>query len=194
MKAITKTDFSFPGQTARYTGKVRDVYSIGNDYIIMVATDRISAFDVVLPRGIPFKGQVLNQIASKFLDATSDIVPNWKIATPVFDGATEKDIKERRQEIQNLENKLLRREDNLNFRDEALNQKERQITEKMQKVTDKLSSLETKEKKLQALLVGFDNLEKVLIPVAKGVIINPQGFNLIIPKEKIQGLRQRFGK
>ena len=80
MKAITKTDFSFPGQTARYTGKVRDVYSIGNDYIIMVATDRISAFDVVLPRGIPFKGQVLNQIASKFLDATSDIVPNWKIS------------------------------------------------------------------------------------------------------------------
>lgn len=80
MKAITKTDFSFPGQTARYTGKVRDVYSIGNDYIIMVATDRISAFDVVLPRGIPFKGQVLNQIASKFLDATSDIVSNWKIS------------------------------------------------------------------------------------------------------------------
>ena len=80
MKAITKTDFSFPGQTARYTGKVRHVYSIGNDYIIMVATDRISAFDVVLPRGIPFKGQVLNQIASKFLDATSDIVPNWKIS------------------------------------------------------------------------------------------------------------------
>ena len=80
MKAITKTDFSFPGQTARYTGKVRDVYSIGNDYLIMVATDRISAFDVVLPRGIPFKGQVLNQIASKFLDATSDIVPNWKIS------------------------------------------------------------------------------------------------------------------
>ena len=80
MKAITKTDFSFPGQTARYTGKVRDVYSIGNDYLIMVATDRISASDVVLPRGIPFKGQVLNQIASKFLDATSDIVPNWKIS------------------------------------------------------------------------------------------------------------------
>ena len=80
MKAITKTDFNFPGQTARYTGKVRDVYSIGNDYLIMVATDRISAFDVVLPRGVPFKGQVLNQIASKFLDATADIVPNWKIS------------------------------------------------------------------------------------------------------------------
>ena len=80
MKAITRTDFNFPGLTEKYTGKVRDVYSIGNEYLIMVATDRISAFDVVLPRGIPFKGQVLNQIASKFLDATSDIVPNWKIA------------------------------------------------------------------------------------------------------------------
>ena len=72
MKALVSTDFNFPGQTARYQGKVRDVYSIGNDYLIMVATDRISAFDVVLPKGIPFKGQVLNQIASKFLDATSD--------------------------------------------------------------------------------------------------------------------------
>ena len=80
MKALVSTDFNFPGQTARYQGKVRDVYSIGNDYLIMVATDRISAFDVVLPKGIPFKGQVLNQIASKFLDATSDIIPNWKIA------------------------------------------------------------------------------------------------------------------
>lgn len=80
MKAITSTDFSFSGQTAKYEGKVRDVYSIGNDYLIMVATDRISAFDVVLPRGIPYKGQVLNQIASKFLDATADILPNWKIA------------------------------------------------------------------------------------------------------------------
>ena len=80
MKALVSTDFNFPGQTARYHGKVRDVYSIGNDYLIMVATDRISAFDVVLPKGIPFKGQVLNQIASKFLDATSDIIPNWKIA------------------------------------------------------------------------------------------------------------------
>ena len=80
MKALVSTDFNFPGQTARYQGKVRDVYSIGNDYLIMVATDRISAFDVVLPKGIPFKGQGLNQIASKFLDATSDIIPNWKIA------------------------------------------------------------------------------------------------------------------
>ena len=80
MKAIISTDFNFPGQVARYTGKVRDVYSIGDDYLVMVATDRISAFDVVLPKGIPFKGQVLNQIASKFLDATSDIIPNWKIS------------------------------------------------------------------------------------------------------------------
>ena len=82
MKAITRTDFNFPGLTEKYTGKVRDVYSIGNEYLIMVATDRISAFDVVLPRGIPFKGQVLNQIAAKFLDATGDICPNWKLATP----------------------------------------------------------------------------------------------------------------
>jgi len=81
-QAIVKTDFHFPGQTGKYTGKVRDVYSIGNQYLIMVATDRISAFDVVLPRGIPYKGQVLNQIASKFLDSTSHIVPNWKIACP----------------------------------------------------------------------------------------------------------------
>ena len=80
MKAILSTDFHFPGQVARYTGKVRDVYSIGSDYLVMVATDRISAFDVVLPKGIPYKGQVLNQIASKFLDATADILPNWKIA------------------------------------------------------------------------------------------------------------------
>ena len=80
--AITKTEFSFPGQKSIYTGKVRDVYNIEDLFLIMVATDRISAFDVVLPKGIPFKGQVLNQIASKFLDATSDIVPNWKIASP----------------------------------------------------------------------------------------------------------------
>lgn len=79
MKALTATNFNFPGQAAKYTGKVRDVYSIGPDYLVMVATDRISAFDVVLPEGIPFKGQVLNQIAEKFLDATSDIIPNWKI-------------------------------------------------------------------------------------------------------------------
>jgi len=81
-EAITKTDFSFPGQKSLYTGKVRDVYNIADQFLIMVATDRISAFDVVLPKGIPFKGQVLNQIASKFLDSTSDIVPNWKIASP----------------------------------------------------------------------------------------------------------------
>jgi len=79
---ITKTDFRFPGQNHKYTGKVRDVYTIEDKYLIMVATDRISAFDVVLPRGIPYKGQVLNQIAARFLDATSDICPNWKIATP----------------------------------------------------------------------------------------------------------------
>jgi phosphoribosylaminoimidazole-succinocarboxamide synthase len=80
--ALTKTDFQFPGQKSIYHGKVRDVYTIGDDLLVMVATDRISAFDVVLPRGIPYKGQVLNQIASSFLDATSDIVPNWKVATP----------------------------------------------------------------------------------------------------------------
>ena len=82
MEAIVKTDFSFPGQTGHYVGKVRDVYSIGNEYLVMVVSDRISAFDVVLPKGIPFKGQVLNQIAAKFLDATADILPNWKIAVP----------------------------------------------------------------------------------------------------------------
>lgn len=82
MEAIVKTDFSFPGQVSLYKGKVRDVYSINDQFLVMVVTDRISAFDVVLPKGIPFKGQVLNQIASKFLDATSDIVDNWKIATP----------------------------------------------------------------------------------------------------------------
>lgn len=80
MKAITHTDFHFPGQVSKYVGKVRDVYDIDGKYIILVATDRISAFDVVLPKGIPCKGQVLNQIASHFLDKTSDIVPNWKIA------------------------------------------------------------------------------------------------------------------
>jgi len=79
---IVKTDFSFPGQKSIYKGKVRDVYNINDDYLLMIVTDRISAFDVVLPEGIPYKGQVLNQIASKFLDATSDIVPNWKIASP----------------------------------------------------------------------------------------------------------------
>lgn len=82
MKALTKTDFNFPGQKSVYHGKVRDVYNINDDLLVMIASDRISAFDVVLPKGIPFKGQVLNQIAAKFLDATADIVPNWKIATP----------------------------------------------------------------------------------------------------------------
>ncbi len=82
MKAIIKTDFKFEGQKSLYVGKVRDVYDIEGRYLVMVATDRISAFDVVLPRGIPYKGQILNQIASKFLDATSDICPNWKIASP----------------------------------------------------------------------------------------------------------------
>ena len=82
MKALIRTDFHFPGQVSKYTGKVRDVYGIGPDYLLMVVTDRISAFDVVLPEGIPYKGQVLNQIASRFLDATADIVPNWKVATP----------------------------------------------------------------------------------------------------------------
>jgi phosphoribosylaminoimidazole-succinocarboxamide synthase len=81
-KAIVKTDFNFPGQTTVYHGKVRDVYSLANDILVMIVSDRISAFDVVLPKGIPFKGQVLNQIASKFLDETSHIVPNWKIDTP----------------------------------------------------------------------------------------------------------------
>ena len=82
MEAIVKTDFNFPGQTGHYVGKVRDVYSINDEYLVMVVSDRISAFDVVLPKGIPFKGQVLNQIAAKFLDATADILPNWKIAVP----------------------------------------------------------------------------------------------------------------
>jgi phosphoribosylaminoimidazole-succinocarboxamide synthase len=82
MQAITRTEFDFPGQTGKYTGKVRDVYSVKDDYLVMIVSDRISAFDVVLPKGIPYKGQVLNQIASKFLDDTSDIVPNWKIASP----------------------------------------------------------------------------------------------------------------
>ena len=82
MKALTSTNFSFDGQKSVYHGKVRDVYNINDDLIVMVATDRISAFDVVLPKGIPFKGQVLNQIAAQFLDSTTDICPNWKLATP----------------------------------------------------------------------------------------------------------------
>jgi len=82
MKALTNTNFNFDGQKSVYHGKVRDVYNINDDLIVMVATDRISAFDVVLPKGIPFKGQVLNQIAAQFLDSTTDICPNWKLATP----------------------------------------------------------------------------------------------------------------
>jgi phosphoribosylaminoimidazole-succinocarboxamide synthase len=82
MEAITATQFTFPGQTAFYKGKVRDVYTIRDKYLVMVASDRISAFDVVLPKGIPFKGQVLNQVAAKFMQATSDIVPNWIIGVP----------------------------------------------------------------------------------------------------------------
>lgn len=81
-KALTRTDFNFPKQKDVYHGKVRDVYNINDEYLVMVVSDRISAFDVVLPEGIPYKGQVLNQIAAKSLDATADIVPNWKIATP----------------------------------------------------------------------------------------------------------------
>lgn len=80
--ALTQVDFNFTGQTQVYHGKVRDVYTIGENILVMVASDRISAFDHILPKGIPFKGQVLNQMASRFLDATADIVPNWKIATP----------------------------------------------------------------------------------------------------------------
>jgi len=80
--ALKGTKFNLPGQKSLYTGKVRDVYNIKDEYLVMVVSDRISAFDVVLPRGIPYKGQVLNQIASKFLDATADIVPNWKMESP----------------------------------------------------------------------------------------------------------------
>ncbi len=82
MNALTETHFNLPNQTAFYKGKVRDVYSIGNDLLVMVVSDRISAFDVVLPRGIPFKGQVLNEVAAHFLQATKDIVPNWVLAIP----------------------------------------------------------------------------------------------------------------
>lgn len=81
-KALVRTDFKFPQQKSVYHGKVRDVYDINDELLVMIVTDRISAFDVILPEGIPYKGQVLNQIAAKFLDATSDIVPNWKVATP----------------------------------------------------------------------------------------------------------------
>ena len=80
--SITETDFKFPGQKAVYHGKVRDVYTLENDIVVMIASDRISAFDHILPKGIPHKGQVLNQVATMFLDATKDIVPNWLIGTP----------------------------------------------------------------------------------------------------------------
>jgi len=80
--AIIRTDFNFPGQKSVYHGKVREVYNINDEYLVMIVSDRLSAFDVVLPKGIPYKGQVLNQIAAKFLDATADILPNWKIVTP----------------------------------------------------------------------------------------------------------------
>jgi phosphoribosylaminoimidazole-succinocarboxamide synthase len=82
MEALKRTDFSFSGQKDVYHGKVRDVYNIDDEHLVMVVTDRISAFDVVLPKGIPYKGQVLNQIATRFLDATADLVPNWKTGAP----------------------------------------------------------------------------------------------------------------
>lgn len=82
MEAVTSTHFNFENQKDMFVGKVRDVYNIADKVLVMVVSDRISAFDVVLPKGIPFKGQILNQIAAKFLDATADIVPNWKISTP----------------------------------------------------------------------------------------------------------------
>lgn len=82
MNTITTTNFSFPGQKSVYRGKVREVYNVNNELLVMVATDRLSAFDVVLPKGIPYKGQILNQIATKFMELTQDIVPNWLIATP----------------------------------------------------------------------------------------------------------------
>ncbi len=82
IQTLDQTSFQLPGQTAYYKGKVRDVYTIGNDTLVMIASDRISAFDVVLPRGIPYKGQVLNQIAARFLEATRDILPNWLISSP----------------------------------------------------------------------------------------------------------------
>jgi phosphoribosylaminoimidazole-succinocarboxamide synthase len=82
MNTITTTNFNFPNQKSVYRGKVREVYNINDELLVMVATDRLSAFDVVLPKGIPYKGQILNQIATKFMELTSDIVPNWLVATP----------------------------------------------------------------------------------------------------------------
>lgn len=81
-EALTESNYNFPGQKKVYKGKVRDVYTLNDDILVMVASDRISAFDHILPKGIPFKGQVLNQVATLFLDATKDIVPNWLIGTP----------------------------------------------------------------------------------------------------------------
>lgn len=81
-KTITQTDFNFPNQKSVYHGKVREVYTIGDDVLIMIATDRLSAFDVIMPKGIPYKGQILNQIATRFMEMTADIVPNWLIASP----------------------------------------------------------------------------------------------------------------
>ena len=81
-KTITDTNFNFPGQKSVYKGKVREVYALENDILVMIATDRLSAFDVVMPKGIPYKGQILNQIATKMMADTSDIVPNWLVATP----------------------------------------------------------------------------------------------------------------
>jgi phosphoribosylaminoimidazole-succinocarboxamide synthase len=82
MNTISATQFNFPGQKSVYRGKVREVYNINDELLVLIATDRLSAFDVVLPKGIPYKGQILNQIATKFMELTSDIVPNWLVATP----------------------------------------------------------------------------------------------------------------
>lgn len=82
MKTITSSNFNFPGQKSVYKGKVREVYNINDDLLVMIATDRLSAFDVIMPKGIPYKGQILNQIASKFMQLTEDIVPNWLVANP----------------------------------------------------------------------------------------------------------------
>jgi phosphoribosylaminoimidazole-succinocarboxamide synthase len=82
MKTITSSNFNFPGQQSVYKGKVREVYNINDDLLVMIATDRLSAFDVIMPKGIPYKGQILNQIASKFMHLTQDIVPNWLVANP----------------------------------------------------------------------------------------------------------------
>ena len=82
METLMQTNFNFSGQRSKYVGKVREVYHLKNNLLVIIATDRLSAFDVVMPRGIPFKGQILNQIATKMMEATSDIVPNWLLATP----------------------------------------------------------------------------------------------------------------